>query len=45
MKRAYGGIPAVPTTLIVDKTGKIVEKIVGMRDKNAFMASINRVLK
>ncbi len=45
LKRAYGGIPAVPTTLIVDKTGKIVEKIVGMRDKNTFMASINRVLK
>ncbi|MBX3044328.1 MAG: TlpA family protein disulfide reductase [Candidatus Kapabacteria bacterium] len=42
---AYGKIPAVPTTFIIDKNGKIVEKIVGARDKATFMASINRVLK
>jgi thiol-disulfide isomerase/thioredoxin len=42
---AYGGIPAVPTTYIIDKTGKISETIVGMRGKADFMQSINRVLK
>jgi cytochrome c biogenesis protein CcmG/thiol:disulfide interchange protein DsbE len=42
---AYGGINAVPTTYIIDKEGKIAETIVGMRDYNGFMESINRVLK
>lgn len=42
---AFGGIQAVPTTFIVDANGVIVEKIVGMRDKETFMASIKRVLK
>lgn len=42
---AYGGINAVPTTFIVDGNGKIVEKIVGMKDKAGFLTSINRVLK
>ncbi|MBI5326031.1 MAG: TlpA family protein disulfide reductase [Ignavibacteriae bacterium] len=42
---AYGGIPAVPTTYIIDKTGKISETIVGMRGKSDFLESINRVLK
>jgi peroxiredoxin len=45
IKEAYGGIPAVPTTFIIDKNGNIVEKLVGMRDKATFMASINKVLK
>jgi thiol-disulfide isomerase/thioredoxin len=45
LSEAYGGIPAVPTTFIVDKSGNIAEKIVGMRDKAGFMQSINRVLK
>lgn len=42
---AFGGLDAVPTTFIVDGSGNIVEKIVGMRDKKTFMASIKRVLK
>jgi thiol-disulfide isomerase/thioredoxin len=42
---AYGGIPAVPTTFIIDKDGKINETLVGMRSKSEFMNSINRVLK
>lgn len=45
IKDAYGKVPAVPTTFIIDKNGKIVEKIVGARDKATFMSSINRVLK
>ncbi len=45
IKNAYGKIPAVPSTFIIDKNGKIIEKIVGGRDKATFMTSINRVLK
>ncbi|HRP01824.1 MAG TPA: TlpA disulfide reductase family protein [Candidatus Kapabacteria bacterium] len=45
LAEAFGKIEAVPTTFIVDTKGNIVEKIVGMRDKETFMASINRVLK
>jgi len=45
LKAAYGGISAVPTTFIIDKKGKIVEQIVGMRSKEAFMKSINKVIK
>jgi len=42
---AFGGLDAVPTTFIVDGNGVIVEKIVGMRDKETFLTSIKRVLK
>ncbi len=42
---AYGGIPAVPTTYIIDKKGKIIEKIVGGRDKATFMTAVSKVLK
>jgi len=45
IQESYGGIPSIPTTKIIDKTGNVTETIVGMRDKSAFMQSINRVLK
>ncbi len=45
IKNAYGKIPAVPTTYIIDRNGKIIEKIVGGRDKATFMSSIEKVLK
>lgn len=34
----------VPTTLVVDKTGKIVETMVGMRDKDTFLTAIKKYL-
>ncbi|MEI7485073.1 MAG: hypothetical protein WCK13_10230, partial [Ignavibacteriota bacterium] len=34
----------VPMTLIVDKTGKIVETMVGMRDKETFLTAIKKYL-
>ena len=43
--QAYGGIQFVPTTFIIDKDGSIVETINGMRTKEEFMKSINKVLK
>jgi thiol-disulfide isomerase/thioredoxin len=42
---AYGGIGSIPQTFIIDKDGKIIETMVGMRTKEEFLASINRVLK
>lgn len=45
LDQAYGGIQAVPTTFIIDKKGNISETIVGGRDKDTFLQSVNRVLK
>ncbi len=41
---AYGGINNVPTTFLIDRDGKIRERIVGARSYEAFMQSINRIL-
>ncbi len=43
--RAYGGINAVPTTFVIDKKGKIVETLVGMRSKTEFLDAIARANK
>lgn len=44
-EKAMGSkMEGVPTTLIVDKNGKIVETMVGMRDKETFMSSIKKYL-
>jgi thiol-disulfide isomerase/thioredoxin len=45
INKAYGNIPAVPTTFIIDKDGNIVERIQGMRSKAQFMEAINRAMK
>lgn len=42
---AYGGIQAVPTTFIVDKSGTITETIIGMRDKSYFENSVKNAMK
>lgn len=42
---AYGGISAIPTTLIIDKNGKIVDKIVGGMTKEQFEAALNKALQ
>ncbi|MBI2793454.1 MAG: TlpA family protein disulfide reductase [Ignavibacteria bacterium] len=41
---AYGRIPSIPTTFIIDKNGKIIQKIVGMQSKVQFETAIKRVL-
>ena len=44
-EKAMGSkMEGVPTTLIIDKNGKIVETMVGMRDKDTFMSSIKKYL-
>jgi thiol-disulfide isomerase/thioredoxin len=41
--RAYG-VQSIPMTLIIDRQGKIVEKIMGARSKDVFMQALARVL-
>lgn len=41
---SYGGITAIPTTFIVDKEGKIVEKVIGYRDKEFFEQKIKNLI-
>jgi thiol-disulfide isomerase/thioredoxin len=42
---AYGGVSSIPTTFIIDKSGNIVERIVGSQSKQEFLASISKHLK
>ena len=41
---AYGGINVVPTTFLVDASGKIVERIEGARDHAAFAALVRKAM-
>ena len=41
---AYGGIRFLPQSFLLDRDGKVLAHIVGMRDKDAFEAEIRRVL-
>ncbi|MFA5405280.1 MAG: TlpA disulfide reductase family protein [Ignavibacteria bacterium] len=43
-KASGNDMGAVPTTFILDKTGKIVETVVGGRDKEAYLKLINKHL-
>lgn len=40
----YGGLPALPMTLLIDRDGKIAESHAGMVDKDAFENKIKRLL-
>ena len=42
--KAYGGVNVVPTTFVVGKDGKIVERIEGSRDEADFRAMIGRAM-
>lgn len=43
--KAYGGIPSIPTTFVIDKAGNIRQKYVGYRDKAIFEADIKALLE
>ena len=43
-KATGSSVEGVPTTYIINKEGKIVETLVGSRDKATFMATINKYL-
>ncbi len=40
----YGGIEGIPTTFIIDRNGKIVERFEGFRPRATFVAAISRLL-
>ena len=44
VNKDFGEIVGVPTTFIIDKQGKIADKIVGARKKDEFMAVIKPLL-
>lgn len=44
MLTAFGGIEAIPTSFIIDRSGRITAKHVGLADKAAFEASIKPLL-
>ncbi len=41
---AYGGIRAIPTTIIVDRNGKIVDRVIGYLDKRRFEDEIREII-
>ncbi len=43
-RQAYGGIPSIPTTFVIDQAGKIHRQYVGYRDKSVFEADIKALL-
>ncbi len=40
----YGGISGIPTTFIIDRTGKIVERFEGFRPRETFEETIKKLL-
>ena len=43
--QAFGNIQAIPTSFIVDQSGQIVDKHVGLVDKSAYINKITELLK
>ena len=41
---AYGGIRAIPTTIIIDRNGKIVDRVVGFLDRQKFEDEIREIM-
>jgi peroxiredoxin len=44
VSRQYGGIDAIPTTFILDKKGNIVNKYVGLQEKQVFIQDLKEIL-
>ena len=41
---AYGGVPALPESFFISRDGKIVDKIIGLRDRSDIENSIKKAL-
>jgi hypothetical protein len=41
---AYGGVPALPESFFIGRDGKIVDKIIGLRDRSEIESSIKKAL-
>jgi len=44
-RRAFGGIPGIPTTFIIDRTGTVRHKVVGYFAPPAMNAAVSRLLE
>ncbi len=44
VQEKFGGIPSLPTTYIIDREGRIRQKIIGARDREGFEAAIKPLL-
>lgn len=44
VQKAFGGIRVVPTTFVVDRRGRLVEKIEGLRDQAYFERTVRKYL-
>jgi peroxiredoxin len=42
--KAFGGVEAIPTSFVIDRSGRIAAKHVGLADKAAFEESIKPLL-
>lgn len=45
LQSSFGNIRGIPTTFLINKEGKIVERIVGIRTKEFFIEKINQLLQ
>ena len=45
MQEKFGGIPSLPTTFIIDREGRIRQKIIGARDREGFEKEIRPLLE
>ena len=45
VQQAFGGIDAIPVTLVIDRQGRIVKRHLGLTDKDEFEAEIKPLLK
>ncbi|HEY4415852.1 MAG TPA: TlpA disulfide reductase family protein [Verrucomicrobiae bacterium] len=44
VQKAFGGIDAIPTTFVIDRSGHIVKKHLGLTEKDEFEAEIKPLL-
>jgi len=44
LQQAFGGIEAIPTTFIIDRTGRVVKKHSGFANKDEFEQEIKPLL-
>jgi cytochrome c-type biogenesis protein len=44
VQQQFGGIPSLPTTYIIDRDGRIRQKIIGGRDREGFEAAVKPLL-
>ena len=45
VSETYGPVRSIPTTFVIDKTGKIVKKYIGLKPKETFEADIQALLR